>query len=322
MSIRDYLYRDFHAIVNSAFYSNPKKRKRLEPSLPTAWEETMYTLRVLLQSVTVQIINAFGLSPKWTTWGIGRLRMNICHIVEDVQSSFEGTLNDGTKLGGCSLNKNGVIHKNLEPSSRCDSVLSCSDFGNPGFGEFILQDSIKAACKCLLQGVELKLFRQYDLWVTQYELCLDSVCDTRAEQHSLYSSIKELMTESLKDLYPVVIEEDQSPEPYVQFQKQPGHVVEILKLYCTTQAGGGSVLRFEYAWDCGGNDQPPTNSIYIPLESHHKGSNRIVLCRYEDGKSLEDELLDTLISQGIKALRPVLKRVIKYADFCQKDRAS
>jgi hypothetical protein len=160
----------------------------------------------------------------------------------------------------------------------------------------------------------------YDLWVTQYELCLDSACKTRANLHRLYNSIKELLTESLKDFYPVVIEKKDYPEPYIQFQKLPGRVTEILKLYCKSQARGGSILRFEYAWDCGGDNQPPTRSLYLPLETGYKG-RKIVLRSYRVRKSLEDELLDTIVSEGVKALERVIKRVVGHLDG-QRDKAS
>ena len=282
----------------------------------------MYTQRFLLSDLSDKIVTAFGLSPKWSKWCIDRLRMTLYQTEEGILSSFDGSaLSAGAIQGAYNSNLHGVVYRNLETPYRCNNVASWSDLGKSGTGEFIMQESINAACNQLLGRIELKRFSQYHLWVTQYELCLDSVCDTRAEQHSLYSSIKELLTESLKDLYPVVIEEDQSPEPYVQFQKQPGHVVEILKLYCTTQAGGGSMLRFEYAWDCSGKNQPHTESISIPLETHYKGGNKIILCKHMGWKSLEDELLETILSKGSKSLEPVMERVINYMDI-QKERAS
>ena len=299
--------------------SKPKYRNWVEPE-PTAWEESMYTLRVLLPSIATKIVNAFGLSLKWSKWGIDRLKMNLYHLEEGVLSFFdESALSTGATLGGYSLNKDGVVYKNLKEPYRCSNVLSWSDIGKYGIGEFILRDSIEAACKCLLQYVELKKDSSYGLWVTQYELCLDSACKTRANQHHLYNSIKELLTESLKDLYPVVIEKEYT-EPYVQFQKLSGRVVEIVKLYCKSQARGGSILRFEYAWDCGGGNQPPTRSLYLPLETCYKG-RKIVLRSYRVRKSLEDELLDTIVSEGVKGLERVIKRVVGHLDG-QRDRAS
>jgi hypothetical protein len=191
--------------------------------------------------------------------------------------------------------------------------VSWSDLGKSGVGEFILRVAVEAACKHMLLGPDLRPHSLYDLWVTQFELSMDSACNRRADQHRIFYSVKELLTEALLDLYPVVIEKEKYPEPYVQFQKMSGRVVEMLKLYCKTQAREGSVLRLEYARDCGNGNRPQTESIHLPLETRYRNRST-VLRGYYTHKWLEDELLDVLVNRGLKGLKPVIERIKKLSE--------